>query len=438
MHNKSSLLRSAGILALTGVLFVANLVSAEDSPASRPVQTTLSAQDAAKIAIDANRDLAAARYIVAQSIGRLQQAGLWLNPELELARTTDRGFNDEGEYSGTVGFNQKFPISGRLSRAENVARVDVALAEAEIRDRERLLIGEVLQTARELLITDERLRLNQNTQKTLTELVNASAKRLRQAEVSLADLNLQKIELQRLALRASALNLEREKLRIALNHLLGKEPAERLQITDTMPRDVASFNIDSEAAIQRRPDRQIAALQIDRAAAEQSLARAERWEDWTIGLGYDRDVTKFNSSAVADKSDQFLGLRITIPLPLWNRNQGKLIETNAARSRTFGELQAIELKISAEIESAKSEVSRLSSILNQYEQETLKLAEENTNILKGGYSDGLIPISTVIQGQQQLGSIREDYAEALKAFSRAVTALETSLASNPLLERSSS
>jgi len=268
--------------------------------------------------------------------------------------------------------------------------------------------------------------------------VNASAKRLRQAEVSLADLNLQKIELQRLALRASALNLEREKLRIALNHLLGKEPAERLQITDAMPRYVASFNNDSETAIQRRPDRQIAALQIDRAAAEQSLARAERWEDWTIGLGYDRDVTKFNSSAVADKSDQFLGLRITIPLPLWNRNQGKLIETNAARSRTFGELQAIELKISAEIESAKSEVSRLSSILNQYEQETLKLAEENTNILKGGYSDGLIPISSVIQGQQQLGSTREDYAEALKAFSRAVTALETSLASNPLLERSSS
>src|SRR5688500_2194950 len=79
-----------------------------------------------------NLDLRAASYEVDKARGRLLQAGLWPNPELELSTATDRTFNDEGEQRTAAGFQQAFPISGRLRFARRVSRVDVAQAMAEI------------------------------------------------------------------------------------------------------------------------------------------------------------------------------------------------------------------------------------------------------------------------------------------------------------------
>lgn len=398
----------------------------------------LSLDDIQTIVLDQNKDLIAARFLVKEAEGRLKQAGLWSNPELELGRTSDRTFNNEGEYTASAGFNQKFPISGRLARAKTVARVDVALALAEVRNQERLLLGEALKNTKELLVIEEKLRLNDKSQVILKELISASEKRLKQAEISPIDLNLEKIELQKLILRASSLNIEQQRTRISLNTLLGRAPQDQLAISATLkPSDVdENIHASIEEAIERRPDRQVAALQIDRASAEIKLAKAETFEDWTIGLGYDRDLSKFDSALIEDKKDDFLGVRLTIPLPLWNQNEGNIMGARATRSRAQAELSSIDLKITSEIESARAEVLRLLPVVKQYEEESLKLSEDNARILHRSYSDGLVPISSVIQAQQQLVEIREAYTDSLKDFVRASTDLETALASSPFLLRS--
>lgn len=398
----------------------------------------LSLDDIQTIVLDQNKDLIAARFLVKEAEGRLKQAGLWSNPELELGRTSDRTFNNEGEYTASAGFNQKFPISGRLARAKTVARVDVALALAEVRNQERLLLGEALKNTKELLVIEEKLRLNDKSQVILKELISASEKRLKQAEISPIDLNLEKIELQKLILRASSLNIEQQRTRISLNTLLGRAPQDQLAISATLkPSDVdENIHASIEEAIERRPDRQVAALQIDRASAEIKLAKAETFEDWTIGLGYDRDLSKFDSALIEDKKDDFLGVRLTIPLPLWNQNEGNIMGARATRSRAQAELSSIDLKITSEIQSARAEVLRLLPVVKQYEEESLKLSEDNARILHRSYSDGLVPISSVIQAQQQLVEIREAYTDSLKDFVRASTDLETALASSPFLLRS--
>ena len=99
--------------------------------------------DAVRAALAGNLDLRAAKYEVEKARGRLIQAGLWPNPELEFSGRTDRAFSSEGERTLSVGFAQAFPITGRLRFARQVRRVDVAQAMVEIRNRERRLIGEV-------------------------------------------------------------------------------------------------------------------------------------------------------------------------------------------------------------------------------------------------------------------------------------------------------
>src|SRR5260370_27225932 len=87
-------------------------------------------------ALSGNKDLQAARFVAAQARARLVQAGLLPNTPLELANKNDALFANEGEYTTSVGFSQQLPVSGRIARHKDVARIDIDLALAEIRESE--------------------------------------------------------------------------------------------------------------------------------------------------------------------------------------------------------------------------------------------------------------------------------------------------------------
>ena len=435
--------------------------------------TNLTLESAVKAALENNRDLAAARIAIRQAEGRLKQAGLWSNPEWETGYAPDTAFGNAGEYSFSTGFKQRFPITGRLAKAKAVARVDLALALAEVRDQERLLAGEVLGRSRELLVAQAKLKANDEIQSIIQKVIEVSEKRLKTAEVSAADVNAAKLELQKLTLAQAALLNQQETVSTTLNRLLGREPKTPLQISGTVSaefdtnsiaeisqqaiarrpdRQLAALGIDragaeiklaraefdtnsiaeiSQQAIARRPDRQLAALGIDRAGAEIKLARAEKWEDWTVGFDYSRGVSKFDAP-IGTKTDNFLGVGVSIPLPFWNQNQGRVGEAQATQERAEAELSALDLRIKAETQTAEDQMRRLLGILRQYRDESIKLAEENITLLQKGYGDGLVNITAVIQAQQQLTDLRQSYFEALGEFEQALTDWQTATASFPL------
>lgn len=399
------------------------------SAVAGPLATNLTPESAVTTALTENRDLAAARFAIRQAEGRLKQAGLWPNPEFELGQKNDRAFANDGEYDFATGFKQRFPITGRLTKAKAVARVDVAMAMAEVRNQERLLAGEVLGFSRELLVTQEKLKANQEIQSVIQKVIEVSEKRLKVAEVSAADVNLAKLELQKLTLTQAALLNQQEIAATGLNRLLGREPQTPLLMSGPINADFDTNTVAelSRKTIARRPDRQLAALGIDRAGAEIKLARAEKWEDWTVGFDYSRSVGKFDAP-IGTKTDNFLGVGVSIPLPLWNRNQGRVSEAQATQQRAEAELTALDLRIATEAQTAENQMRRLLDILRQYREESIKLAEENIALLQKGYADGLVTITAVIQAQQQLTDLRLAYLESLAGFVRAKTEWETATA----------
>ena len=412
--------------------FHLTLLLAALNAAGETVTNNFTPESTVATALAENRDLAAARFAIRQAEGRLKQAGLWPNPEFELSRQSDRAFANEGEYSFSTGFRQRFPITGRLTKAKAVARVDVAMAAAEVRNQERLLAGETLNLARALLVTQEKLAANQELQTIIQKLIEVSEKRLNLAEVSAADVNLAKLELQKLTLAQAALLNQQEIATTALNRLLGREPKSSLQISGAAG---AAFDTNAAAqisvqALAQRPDRQLAALGIDRAGAEIKLARAEKWEDWSVGFGYSRERSIFSEPTRLEDTDNLIGASVSIPLPLWNRNQGRISEAQATRSRAEAELSALDLRIATEVQTAENQIRRLLGILGQYREQSIKLAEENVALLQKGYADGLVNITAVIQAQQQLTDLRQAYLDALEAFARARTEWETATGAN--------
>lgn len=399
------------------------------SAAAGPLATNFTPGSAVTTALAENRDLAAARFAIRQAEGRLKQAGLWPNPEFELGGKNDSAFANDGEYDFATGFKQRFPITGRLTKAKAVARVDVAMALAEVRNQERLLAGEVLGLSRGLLVTQEKLKANEEIQSVIQKVIEVSEKRLKVAEVSVADVNLAKLELQKLTLAQAALLNQQEIAATALNRLLGHEPKTPLQMSGEISAEFDTNTVAeiSRQAVARRPDRQQTALGVDRAGAEIKLARAEKWEDWTVGFDYSRSVGKFDAP-IGTKTDNFLGVGVSIPLPFWNRNQGRISEAQATQQRAEAELTALDLRIATETQTAENQMRRWLGILRQYREESIKLAEENIALLQKGYADGLVTITAVIQAQQQLTDLRLSYLESLAGFVRAKTEWETATA----------
>lgn len=407
-------------LVLTGIIIVW-------TPEVR-AEASLSEQAAVATALAQNQDLLAARQLIAEAKGRFTQAGLLPNPALEWSYASDRTFNNEGEYSVSSGFRQEFPVTGRLIRARDVARVDVALAEAEVKNRERLLRAEVLESYRALQVINLKSGYLGALHQRVSDVLVVSERRFKVAEVSETDLNLERLELERLNFQQEELKRESTTLRIKLNATLAQPAESALKISTWQIPQIYSVVLSEsvDAALARRPDRALVSLRIDRASKEKQLARAERWEDWTIGIEYSRDKGVF-SEPIGNKKDDFLGLSLSVPLPLWNQNEGKLIEAAAAEARARGELLAFETKARAEIEGARRKVALLLPVLERYESTSIPLAEKNVHTVQKSYTEGLLSITDVLQAQRQLIELRSAQADSILEFARALTELETAL-----------
>lgn len=409
--------------------FVASLaLSARSAPA-------LTLDQAVASALRNNLDLRAAYFEVEKARGRLIQAGLWPNPELQFSSTTDRTFKNEGERASTGGFQQAFPISGRLHFAKQVSRVDVAQAMAEIRNRERLLIGEVERDFLTVLLLRQQIAANREFIETNREFVNVFEERLKRAEVSEVDVNLARVEMQRLELESGLLEADLSARELSLKLRFGVPPEQPVAVEGSLEALTARFAPEryQTSMFVNRPDLRQTELGIDRANAEVRLARAEAWADWTLGTDYQSDRRVDDPAGF--RTDAFLGFRISIPLAIWNRNQGRVYEQKAAADQARRQVEALQLSIKSEIATGLARATKLREVVRTYSGKLLPSLTRTTDLVRKGYAEGLVAPTQIIQAQQQRATLRSSFLAANTSYVQALVDLETATASSPFLKK---
>ena len=395
----------------------------------------LTLDQAVASALRNNLDLRAAYYEVEKARGRLIQAGLWPNPELQFSTTTDRAFKNEGERTTTGGFQQAFPISGRLRFAKQVSRVDVAQAMAEIRNRERLLIGEVERDFLTVLLLRQQIAANREFVGINRDFVDVFAERLKRAEVSQVDLDLARVEMERLELESAVLEADLSARELSLKLRLGVAPDQPVAVEGNLEALVARFAPEryQTSMFVNRPDLRQTELGIDRANAELRLARAEAWADWTLGSEYQSERRLDEPNGF--RSDPSLGFRISIPLALWNRNQGRVYEQRAAAQQAQQQVEALQLTIQSEIATALARATKLREVVRNYSGKLLPALTRTTDLVRKGYAEGLVAPTQIIQAQQQRATLRTAFLGANTSYVQALVDLETATASSPFLKK---
>ena len=388
---------------------------------ARAGSIALSVDAAADYALRQNPTLAAARLSIAQAQGRLQHSGRLSNPELDLefARMT-RG--REGLLG--VSLMQRFPLTARLRFEKAASRAELAAAEAEVRDGERKLAAEVRAQAIRLIASRGQRELRARLQENSRELAGFLQNRVESGEAAAVEATQVDLETQVLQLEALQLSAAETALAGELRALLGAPQA--VTITGELP---APKSIGHAARIAGRADIEAAEHRLAAAEAAAQKQRASRWEDFGVAASYTRERTKDEPESL--ETDHVIGLRVSIPLPLWNDNAGRIQEAEATAARATEEVMATRFSARAEAATAREEMAALVTLLTQLDAQLLPKATQIEEQIRQQYATGQSPLTDVLRARSRRLELQRQRLDALRDYHLARVRFEAATSLRP-------
>lgn len=369
----------------------------------------LSLESAPAFALQHNPVLTAARIRIDEARGRLRQAGRLANPELglEFDRNTRK---PEGALSLTL--TQKFPVTAKLRLEKAISRAELTAAEAEVSNAERRLVAEVQAVVIKLLALESQKALREKQLGNSEELAGFTRRRMEAGEASTIDASLVEIEASQLRTELLQVGVEQAALMGELRPMLGVAPTTALIVSGSLP---GLTSVPPRLGTSgNRADLESAEAMSDAARQTAALARAQRWEDFSVGLKV--EGARSEDVPAGFESDTFLGLRFGIPLPLWNRNEGRIQETAAAARRAEKETEALAKTIAAETGAAREAMRTLAAVVTELDGQVLPKAGQLEKDLREAYSTGQTPLQDVLRARDRRLALERQRIEALREF----------------------
>ena len=400
-------------LAVVGLLAIASKGAAAD----------LSLESAVQTALMANRDLVAARFAVHKAEGRLRQAGLLPNPEIEFNGFSDFVSSTDGEGEFVVGLHQELPLTSRLSISREISRVGVAEALREVRNYERLLISRV----QALYVRAQAARVRAGAAGTAkfdaAKSAELAATRLSAGQGTLAESALARVEEQRWGTVATSAATEGETLLLDLKTALGMSAGESLVLSQSLESVLQTLQSRSNQSLTfSRPDVELALLELDRAGAETRLARASAWEGIRVGVEYMQDRGVDAPGGI--DTGYFLGVKVSLPLPVWDQKKGEIQTSQATEEQRAARVRALELEVANGLAAARRRVALLDTQWRRYGSDTQPVIDGAGREMTQGFEEGRVDARDLLLVRAQSASLGVEAARIIEDLALALIELE--------------
>ncbi|HSI87202.1 MAG: TolC family protein [Candidatus Methylacidiphilales bacterium] len=369
-----------------------------------------------------NPSLIAARLRIEEARARFQGAGRLANPSLGIELKHDRKF-EEGTL--TLSLDQSFPVTARLRLEKVLSHKAIAAAELEIRDAERKLIAEAQTAAVKLIYLARQRELRRQQAELSASLAQFATKRAQMGEISALDAAQAQVDSQRILLEVNQLEVERVSLTGELRMKLGSVSG-TLTVGGGLPAPVSSPREISAGATTSapksramygpilRPDYQKAKLAEQSARTEVEIAKAKKWEDVTAGVMLEGERSRDEPEGL--ERNIYMGFRLSIPLPLWNQNQGEIREKQAAVVRSVLETKALEVDIANEALLARNEMAANAQLANETQEKLMPLVIQQTDRLEQAYKRGEVDMLTVLRSRDQRLALESAILDATRNY----------------------
>jgi len=360
------------------------------------------------------------------------RAGLLPNPTLEMEVSTGALTGSSAENSVSLGVSQEFLLSGKREKRLSLAERELEMYRFQLAERERVLRIEVKTAFYDVILARQRVGLAERGIALNRQLMEIAGERLAVGDIPELELNLVKVEFARSQGARSEIANVLNQYRAKLWTLMGLPAGEPPEIAGTLEPEAAMTMalVDlKQLALGKRPDLKALEAEKGRGDADIALARAEATPNLTAGLALKRDTTAIEVGGLEGKDTAYtIGFKLSMPIPVFDRNQAGVQEARTRRDSTDSRLVATRKGVEREVESAYAGFQNASHVLSLYRSGIIPQLEENLKLTQEAYRLGEIGILNVIQEQKKFFEVNERYLAALHDRQAALVNLETAVA----------
>lgn len=374
------------------------------APAQEAPRWTLS--EAMESAFDNHPTLRARRAAQREAVGRLATAETYpYNPALEL-ELADRSSSGGSTTDRGLSLSQEIELGGQRRQRIAVAREELSSAEETLLRDRQLMVHAVETAFAEAVRARELLAVAETDAALAREILDFSRRRLErgattQIEVNLALASAGRAERSIQQARASYASARGRLAEAAgVSPALPPEPLGELLLPEAEPLRLEDL---LELAVESRGDLRAAERQELAAEASIRLALAERRPNLLVGAFFQRE----------EASDDIVGATVGISLPLFDRNQGQIAESRAARERLGHQKEALRLGIEREVATAWSRLQAARAAAEHLRDQVLGTLDESVELLQRSFLAGRIGATEVVTLRREFVASRRETVEAL-------------------------
>ncbi len=301
--------------------------------------------------------------------------------------------------------------------------------EAQYQNAVRLQIGNLYTAFVAVLAARQRTRYAEASVEGLDQILQPLEARLRAGTITEAVVN--RVRLQRETAQIGLLDAEellrRAKRDLAVLLNVPFSEAESLEVRGTILDKVAPpppTDTLVQIALDNRPDLVAYRLGLKRAEADVQLARANRLND--IYVLY-QPYTFQNNTPYGLKSAHSWALGVTVPLPVYNRNQGNIRRAQLNVSQTQTEMAALERQVVTEVQHAEREYLVTRNAVDRIETVLRPAAESVLREVRRTYEAGSVDVITYITARQDFNQVVKQYLDTLIRHRQSMLDLNTAL-----------
>jgi cobalt-zinc-cadmium efflux system outer membrane protein len=233
------------------------------------------------------------------------------------------------------------------------------------------------------------------------------------AKVDLARLELQRVQYES-DLQTAEVNLRIAKI-LLLALLNDQTPVEQFDVTGPFDfsAQLAPLSDIRQIALDTRPDLKAALQAVDKAKTDHRLAEANGSTDPTLS------VDAGNNPPL----DPYVGFGISIPLRIFDRNQGEKQRTQLDIGRNERLMEATRTQVFSDVDSAYATVKSTVVLLQPYKDKYLQQASDVRDTIAFSYQHGAASLLDFLNAQADYRSVQVNYLNLVASYLNAASQL---------------
>ena len=367
------------------------------------------------LAMGANPEISVALREQEATEGVRIQAGVRHNPYIS-SEIQDTRRNTQ---QITLQFNQEIELGNKRESRLALADILHTKATAELDALKATIHANTVNAFYEVLVAQERLALSKSSFEVANAAVNAATKRVNAGKSSPVEETKSNIAASSAKIELNQSNSQLNSARKRLSALWGNPSPVFEQAygdVENIPL-VPSFE-NLLALLENAPAIGIANLEVSARGGSTKLARSQSTPNITISAGIVNNQELGLNQAI---------LGLSVPIPLFDRNQGNVQEAVSLQYKAQDELIALKTQLATKLagEHERLSVARLSAI--SLREEILPGAQNAFEAANKGFNAGKFNFLDVLDAQRTLFQAKSQYIQVLLDAHQAIAEIESIL-----------